>query len=285
MKNTWFRLYNEIINDPKVLVFDECQRWRYVAVLCLHSNGQLVGRPDDEIALALRITVEEWQKTRDILKTRKLLEEDLKPHGWDKRQYLSDVKDPTAAERQRRYRNAKRDKTVTSRGSNGEVTLEADEVKQQYQVDRKYDRNGAVTSRLPEQIQIRTEQNRADICSGEQTEQTEVKNERSRRKTRISDNWQPDAKNIELCHKHGRDPEREKAEFISYWQGRGDTRADWQATFRNRVLSLERYANSKPASVSSKRTTVNEGASYGDKLMRASAAADEILKTRFPDSF
>lgn len=92
----------------------EEMRWRYIAVLCLHSNGQLVGYPDDEIALALRVTVEEWQKTKKVLQSRGLIDKDNKPHGWEKRQYISDLKDPTAAERQRRYRK-NRNATVTSR--------------------------------------------------------------------------------------------------------------------------------------------------------------------------
>lgn len=54
------------------------------------------------------------------------------------------------------------------------------------------------------------------------------------------------------------------------------------ATWLNGSGWLDEY---KPSSVTSQRASVNEGASYGDKLMRASAAADEILKTRFPDSF
>ncbi len=121
MSNQWFRLYAEILNDPKVQIVTEALRWRYVALLCLQCNGNYENRPDDEIALSLRVTVEEWLLTRQEFIKRELLTTEGKISGWEKRQYISDIKDQTAAERQKRYRDRKRN-----------------------------DRNGGVTSRLPE---------------------------------------------------------------------------------------------------------------------------------------
>jgi hypothetical protein len=130
MANQWFRMYSEILHDSKVQILSEALRWRYVALLCLKSDGDFDNSPDDEIALSLKITEKEWLETKNELIKRRLLTSDGKIKGWEKRQYISDLKDPTAAERQKRYRDNKRN-----------------------------DRNDTVTSRLPE---ADTEQNRTD---------------------------------------------------------------------------------------------------------------------------
>ena len=129
MANPWFRLYAEIANDPKVLVLTEALRWRYVALLCLRCNDQYENTPDDEIALALRITEEEWQETKQAFIKRRLLEPDGSIHSWENRQFISDIQDPTAAERQKRYRDKKRDErnaTVTSRPPESDTDTEKD---------------------------------------------------------------------------------------------------------------------------------------------------------------
>ncbi len=121
MANSWFRLYSEIINDTKLLAVTEALRWRYVALLCLKCNETIENMPDDEIAIALRITEQEWIDTKRELVKRRLLDENNNIPTWEKRQYISDLKDPTAAERQKRHRDKLR-----------------------------YERNATVTSRLPE---------------------------------------------------------------------------------------------------------------------------------------
>lgn len=118
MANPWFRMYSEFAADPKVQVLTEALQRRYVMVLCLHCNGQYEKAPEDEIALALRITPEEWRETKETLIMRKLLRDDGSIGGWEKRQFISDIKDSTAAARQKRHREKKRNArndTVTSR--------------------------------------------------------------------------------------------------------------------------------------------------------------------------
>lgn len=118
MANPWFRLYSKTITDTKLIAVTEALRWRYVALLCIQCNGEYETMPDDEIALALRITEEEWLSTKEIFIKRKLLDSDGTITSWEKLQYISDLKDPTAAERQKRYRDNKRNNrnaTVTSR--------------------------------------------------------------------------------------------------------------------------------------------------------------------------
>lgn len=127
MANPWFRMYSEIIYNPKVQVLTEALRWRYVALLCLHCNGQYENTPSDEIALALRIDESEWLATRDVFIKRRLLDEKGRIAKWESRQYISDLKDPTAAKRQKRYRENKRNErnaTVTSRPPESDTDTE-----------------------------------------------------------------------------------------------------------------------------------------------------------------
>mgnify|MGYP001767301504 CR=1 FL=1 len=140
MANQWFRLYSEFAFDPKVQILTEALQRRYVMLLCLHCDGKYENRPVDELALSLRVTVEEMTVTLDELKHRGLVTREGKINGWDKRQYISDVKDPTAAERQRRYRekrrNARND-TVTSRAPESDTDTETDPEKEKNKQKRK----------------------------------------------------------------------------------------------------------------------------------------------------
>lgn len=145
MSREWLRLYAEFAYDPKVQVLTEALQRRYVMLLCLHSAGHFQNRPDDEIALSLRVTVEEWQFTKQEFFKRGLLTKEGNINGWEKRQYLSDLKDQSAAERQKRYRDKKRN-----------------------------DRNDTVTSRLPEQKQSRAEADKKDKASIEIVDRSSV---------------------------------------------------------------------------------------------------------------
>lgn len=131
MNNPWFRMYSETAFDPKVQVLTEALQRRYVMALCLHCDGKLVNAPDDEIALALRITVEDWIETKNILIKRELFLDNLEPKGWKKRQYISDIKDPTAAERQKKYRERKRNATITSRPPEADTDTDTDTEKKE----------------------------------------------------------------------------------------------------------------------------------------------------------
>lgn len=110
----WFRLYDDIINDPKILRLDETLRWRYISLLCIVSKNSERGYiPDDEdVCLMMRIDANEWADTKLKLIDRGLInrnEGKLLINGWFKRQYSSD----DAAERVRKHREMKRYGNVT----------------------------------------------------------------------------------------------------------------------------------------------------------------------------
>ena len=207
MANSWFRMYADFVNNPKVQILTEALRYRYVALLCLHCNKDYENRPDDEIALSLRVTVEEWIFTRDEFVRRELLTPQFKIKGWEIKQYISDLKDKTSAERQKRYREKKRN-----------------------------NRNATVTSRLPE-----TETETEEVVYD-----TTVNNLRSKEERKKESNiiympflelprewmdWAINEKGFNEAH-----IKDIFSEFKEYWRngkGKKTKREDWLATWRN----------------------------------------------------
>jgi hypothetical protein len=103
----WFRFYDDVINDPKVLSLSEPMRWSWVAVLCIASkhDGNLPSL--DHVALHLRVPKQKAAAALAGLHNAGLLdktETGFAPHNWNGRQYKSDV----STERVKRFRNGKR---------------------------------------------------------------------------------------------------------------------------------------------------------------------------------
>lgn len=109
----WFRMYAEFSTDPKVQFMSEALQRRYVFALCVTCNGEMEKVTDEELAYAMRITPEEWSDTKKVFMDRGLFTPDGKVKNWEKRQFKSDVTDPTNSERQQRYRERKRNGNVT----------------------------------------------------------------------------------------------------------------------------------------------------------------------------
>jgi DNA-binding MarR family transcriptional regulator len=98
----WFRVYDELVDDPKVQRLDPSLFKALVNLWCLTSANRGVLPPIEEIAFKLRIKPQKAQRVLDRLKAEGLIEDDktgTHPHNWAGRQYKSDVEDPTAAER------------------------------------------------------------------------------------------------------------------------------------------------------------------------------------------
>jgi hypothetical protein len=111
----WFRFYDEVLNDSKVqrLPPDLFKAW--VNLLCIASKND--GRiPVDDVAFGLRMSPDDAAGAMIAMNQAGLIvafDGYYMPHNWLKRQYKSDVTDPTAANRQQRYRNKHRNATVT----------------------------------------------------------------------------------------------------------------------------------------------------------------------------
>lgn len=108
----WFRLYDDTINDPKILKLPEALRWHWIAMLCIASKSEGALPPLDDIAIQLRVTTGKATEVMAALVKAGLLdktETGFTPHNWNGRQYKSDV----STERVKRFRNGKRNVSVT----------------------------------------------------------------------------------------------------------------------------------------------------------------------------
>lgn len=90
----WFRMYDELLDDPKVqrLSGDDFKAW--VNILCLASRKDGVLPPVADIGFALRLDAKKASAVVARLVGAGLLDQDgdrYTPHGWNARQYKSDV--------------------------------------------------------------------------------------------------------------------------------------------------------------------------------------------------
>lgn len=111
----WLRLYDELLDDPKVqrLSGDDFKAWINLLCLARRHDGFL---PDEEaITFALRIDRIACRSLLDRLAIASLIEtikggpngSRIAPHGWTKRQYKTD----TSTERVKRYRKRSKERS------------------------------------------------------------------------------------------------------------------------------------------------------------------------------
>lgn len=113
----WFRFYDEVLNDPKVqrLAGEKFKGW--INLLCIASKNDGVLPSIEDIAFALRLSVERTSSLLDEFCAAGLLDpvevEDsaihYEPHNWNGRQFKSDVSN----ERVKRHRQRKCNVTPT----------------------------------------------------------------------------------------------------------------------------------------------------------------------------
>jgi len=108
----WFRLYTDILEDPKVQKLPPELFKFWVNILCLASKHEGKLPSIDDVSFSLRLPLHETELAFHSLEKANLISEyngSKTPHNWRKRQYKSD----TSTERVKRFRNAKRNVTVT----------------------------------------------------------------------------------------------------------------------------------------------------------------------------
>jgi hypothetical protein len=111
----WFKLSNDLCNDFKVSRLPDKLFRTWIFLLCLASKNEGILPSMADICFYLRLSTKEAQARLNDLTYRGLLDHDAirrtyTPHNWEKWQYHTDTKDPTSAERQRRYRDKERDR-------------------------------------------------------------------------------------------------------------------------------------------------------------------------------
>lgn len=103
----WFRMYDEVLDDPKVqrLSGEDFKAW--VNILCLASRNEGNLPPVDDIAFALRLDSRKTTAILGRITAAGLIDNadgTLSPHGWNARQYKSDV----STDRVKRFRERKK---------------------------------------------------------------------------------------------------------------------------------------------------------------------------------
>ena len=113
MANQWFRLYAEFVTDPKVQMLSEQDQRRYIMVLCLRCSNGDVTLQDGEVAFQLRISNEEWLKSKSTFMEKNLTDDNNRPVAWDVRQYVSD----SSNERVKRLRQRRKDAGLSAQSN------------------------------------------------------------------------------------------------------------------------------------------------------------------------
>lgn len=106
----WFRVYDDVINDPKLLKLPEALRWQWLAMLCVASKNGGKLPANEDIALMLRVPEAKAAEFVTKLVKAKLIDkvdDVFVPHNWEGRQFKSD----TSNDRVKKHRNGKRNVT------------------------------------------------------------------------------------------------------------------------------------------------------------------------------
>lgn len=87
----WFRLYADIVHDEKLRLLAFEDRWHFVAICSLKCAG-LIDEPESDlrtrrIAVALGVQVRELDEIKRRLVEVQLIDDNLQPLKWEKRQY------------------------------------------------------------------------------------------------------------------------------------------------------------------------------------------------------
>lgn len=195
MANQWFRMYAEFSTDPKVQMLSETDQRRLVMILCLRCNGN-VTLHDEEVTFLLRISNEEWQKSKSVFISKNFINEANEVLNWDKRQFASD----TSKNRVAAYRERKKIE------GNADVTL------------HKQKCNAVDTEQI---------QNRTDISTSLRSV-----DKPSKRKTQLPENFNPAGSSVDTLTNAGISVQEELQKFTDYCRSNGTLALDWQAKFR-----------------------------------------------------
>jgi hypothetical protein len=108
----WWRAYDEAVNDPKLQLLSDHLFRAWFNLMCIASQHEGKLPAIDSIAFTLRVKPEKAAAIISQLHKAGLLdktETGFEPHNWNGRQYKSDV----STERVKRFRNGKRNVSVT----------------------------------------------------------------------------------------------------------------------------------------------------------------------------
>jgi len=94
MSNAWFRVHNDVLDDPKLMFLPRADVGHFFLLLALKNSGALdqnipAERMDEYVALRLRIPPRRAVALKARLMDACLVDEEWQPLAWKKRQYLN----------------------------------------------------------------------------------------------------------------------------------------------------------------------------------------------------
>jgi len=131
----WFRLYSRMIDDDKLRLLAFEDRWHFVALCCLKSEGLLDEPADDlrarRIAVKLGVQLRELDEISRRLREVGLVDETLSPIAWDELQFRSDsstdrVKAYRKRQKKQRVETVKRSETVSETAQETDADTETE---------------------------------------------------------------------------------------------------------------------------------------------------------------
>lgn len=135
MTGRWWRAYDEALHDPKLIALPDRLFRAWFNLLCIASKHGGILPAMATVAIELRVSLHKAAEWVTALVLAGLVDEiepgKFSPHNWDRRQFQSDVTDPTNATRQKRHRERHRvtENTVTSTVTDKRPETEAEEQK------------------------------------------------------------------------------------------------------------------------------------------------------------
>jgi len=220
MANPWFRLWADMVNDPKwrTIARVSKQEISRVIAVALHmmtcassatNRGHTEGWNDEDVATALDVETEDVAAIREAMQGRVLDGDYLT--GWEKRQPKREREDDGSTERSRQSRQRQK---------------EQDEATQRHATPCNTNDNHAT----PREEEIREEKEKKKRNSKAETQHA----------TRLPADWTPSDEEIEFCRAERKDLDLivTANRFRDYWvaqPGAKGKKLDWSATWRNWV--------------------------------------------------
>ncbi|MEY9885561.1 hypothetical protein [Bradyrhizobium sp. USDA 329] len=248
----WFRLYNDLINDPKVQSLPDRVFRGWINVLCIASKCAGILPPLQDVAFLLRLTPSRTQSLLDELKAAGLLDANdgkLSPHNWKGRQYESD----SSTSRVRDYR------------------------------DRRRNGAGNVSSTVPEAVpESETDPDSDSLVSNDTRPPREMRPSfKSTRKGKgpIPEGWRPNDQHAHLASSLGLDLKDVEQRFRDYCASKSVFYADHDAAFRNFLKNQPNFQRGSTYGKDNRR-----GGSIIDACDRFEALLDRQLAGQVEDA-
>lgn len=138
----WFRLYSELLEDPKAQKLPPEIFKHWINLLCLASRGDGLLPPIPDVAFALRLSEDASTIVLTDLAKRGLIEKKsgiYRPHNWAKRQYKSDVSTDRVRAFRKRFGNVagRESETVSETPSDTDSEADTDSDTEQSRTEEK----------------------------------------------------------------------------------------------------------------------------------------------------